>query len=94
MSKKVSPNKFKNPETRSAAVYKLMVKYLPEFAAQYPYNPMYYYGRNQKKEQGLELLMKLAKKKQKQASLIILYKNQEFNQIIHKTYEKQPARQS
>lgn len=94
MSKRHNPNNFTDPATRSAAVYKLMVKYLPEFAAKYPHNPMYYYGRNHKKENGLELLLKLSKKKQKQAALIILYKNQEFNQILHKTYEKQPARQS
>jgi hypothetical protein len=75
MSTTAGKNNFKNPEVCKAACYKIWILYKPQFANKYNRKTSTIYGYNNKRNHGLDNLVKLAGKKQGEADLIALYDN-------------------
>lgn len=75
MSTTAGKNNFKNPDVCKAAWYKIWILYKPQFAEKYNRKTSTIYGYNNKRNHGLDNLIKLAGKKQNEADLIGLYDN-------------------
>jgi hypothetical protein len=75
MSTTAGKNNFKNPDVCKAAWYKIWILYKPQFSEKYNRKTSTIYGYNNKRNHGLDNLVKLAGKKQNEADLIALYDN-------------------
>jgi hypothetical protein len=100
MSKRTAGrNNFKNPEIRDKAIYKIWVLLKPEFCSKYNVKKaITRYGFNNKKNRGIDNLVRLAETLEKEAELIHLYDNQQFDErgkrgkLIKTLYQSKPSK--